>query len=189
MILNKAWVAVLAGLFSGVLGAQQLQTDPNGYFSIVVPAALLPCDLAPGSLSCPSSNPALTITTANVPAGASVELMALNAEDSVRKRPNFKMLNKEVISVDGNKVIVQTMTFNNLGNVTLPVVVRTVDAVLGTKTFELEVACNQSNCGGFLDAFDEAIQSLHMAKNGQKLKTERTSSMGGLQNWLKGFTF
>lgn len=171
------------------LFAQQLQTDPNGSFSIVIPGALLPCDLGPGSLACPSNNPSLTITVRNVPAGASVELMALNAEDAIHKKPNFKVISKEVISIDSNKAIVQTMTFNNLGNVTLPVVVRTVDAVLGTKTFELEVACNQSTCGGQLDAFDEAVASLHLATTSQRLKKSAKSSTGTLQNWLKGFKF
>ena len=169
--------------------AQQLQTDPNGSFSIVIPGALLPCDLGPGSLACPSNNPSLTITVTDVSAGASVELMALNAEDAINKKPQFKVVRKEVISIDTNKAIVQTMTFNNLGNVTLPVVVRTVDSVLGTKAFELEVACNQSTCGDFLDAFDEAIASLHLAKKGQGLKKSGKSSTGTLQNWLKGFTF
>ena len=155
----------------------------------MIPNALLPCDLGPGSLTCPSGNPSLTITVTDVAVGASVELMALNAEDSINKKPNFKVIKKEFISVDGNKTIVQTMTFNNLGNVTLPVIVRNVDSVLGTKAFELEVACNQSTCGGLLDAFDEAIASLHLASKAQKLKQAKTSSMGGMQNWLKGFKF
>lgn len=172
-----------------MLLAQQLQIDPNGSFSLVIPNALLPCDLGPGSLACPSGSPALTITVTNVAAGASVELMALNAEDSISKKPNFKVIKKETIWVDSNKAIVQTMTFNNLGNVTLPVVVRSVDSVLGTKAFELEVACNQNSCGGLLDAFDEAIASLHLATKSQKLKQAKKSSMGGMQNWLKGFKF
>ncbi|MEI6805551.1 MAG: hypothetical protein WCK49_03480 [Myxococcaceae bacterium] len=176
-------------LLSPVLTAQQLQIDPNGSFSIVIPNALLPCDLGPGSLACPTGNPALTITVSNVAAGASVELMALNAEDAIHKKPNFKVIKKEIISVDSNKTIVQTMTFNNLGNVALPVLVRTVDSVLGTKAFELQVACNQSTCGGLLDAFDEAIASLHLAQSGHKLKQAKTSSMDGMQNWLKGFKF
>jgi hypothetical protein len=176
-------------LLAPVLTAQQLQIDPNGSFSIMIPNALLPCDLGPGSLVCPRTNPALTITITNVAAGASVELMALNAEDVIHKKPNFKIIKKETIFVDSNKTIVQTMTFNNLGNVTLPVVVRSVDSVLGTKAFELEVACNQSTCGGLLDAFDEAIMSLHLAQAGSKLQQTKTSSTGSMQNWLKGFKF
>lgn len=169
--------------------AQQLQVDPAGTFSIVIPDALLPCDLGPGSLVCPSGNPSLTIIVKDVAAGASVELMALNAQDALINKPKFKVIKKEVISVDSYKTIVQTMTFNNLGNVTLPVVVRTVDSVVGTKAFELEVACNQSTCGKLVDAFDEAVRSLHLAKTGQKLQKSKKSSTGGLQDWLKGFKF
>lgn len=176
-------------LLSSFALAQQLQTDPNGNFSMVIPGALLPCDLGPGSLACPSGNPALTITVTDVPAGSSVILMALNAEDEIHKKPNFKMVKKESISIDTNLAIVQTMTFNNLGNVTLPVVVRTIDSVLGTKAFELEVACNQNTCGDLLEAFDEAIRSLHLSQPGQKLKSSQTGSMGNLKNWLKGFQF
>lgn len=177
------------------LFAQQLQVDPNKNFSIVIPGVLLPCDLGPGSLACPSGNPSLTIKVIDIPDGApadssgALSLMALNATEIIENKPNFKLIKKETISVDSNQAIVQTMTFNNLGNVTLPVIVRTVNAVLGTKAFELEVACNQSTCGGLLGAFDEAIMSLHLAKKGQKLLQKNASSMGGLQNWLKGFEF
>ncbi len=185
--MRKLFVCFL--VLAPALLAQQLQVDPNGSFSIVIPGALLPCDLGPGSLACPSENPALTITVKDVPAGASVKLMALNAEDSLIKKPRFKMIKKEPVSIDTNTTIVQTMTFNNLSNVTLPVVVRTVDSVLGTKAFELEVACNQSTCRNLMDAFDEAIQSLHLAKKGQPLRQEKTGSVGGLQDLLKGLKF
>lgn len=176
-------------IFTVGVQAQQLQTDPNGNFSIVAPAALLPCDLGPGSLACPSGNPVLTISVKDVPAGASVKLMALNAEEILEKKPTFRMIKKETVSIDGNIAIVQTMTFNNLANVTLPVVIRTVDAVLGTKAFELEVACSQSTCGQMMDAFDQAIASLHLSKSGQKLKQEKPGSMGGLKDLMNGLKF
>src|SRR3989338_4266513 len=104
--------------FSSFASAQQLQTDPGGSFSIVTPGVLLPCDLGPGRLACPASNPVLTITVQTVGAGADVRLMALNAEEAIEKKPNFKMVAQENIVIDGNPVIVQTMTFNNLANVT-----------------------------------------------------------------------
>jgi hypothetical protein len=190
----RTWFAFFL-TFAPILTAGQLQVDPAGSFSIVIPEALLPCDLSPGSLTCPSGNPSLTIKVSDIPGGAPLKpegalaLMALNAAEPIQKKPNFKIIKEEVISVDNNKAIVQTMTFNNLGNVTLPVVVRTVNSVLGAKAFELEVACNQSTCGQLLDVFDEAVMSLHLAKKGQKLLLKSKSSMGGLQDWLKGFKF
>lgn len=185
--MKKVFLGLLVAMGAS---AQQLQVDPAGNFSIVIPASLLPCDLAAGSLACPSKNPLLTVTIANVQAGSSVDLMALNAEDSIRDKQNFRMVNKETIWVDDNKVIVQTMTFNNLGNVTLPVVVRVEDAVLGTKAFELKVACNQQNCPKLLGSFDEAMNSLHLAQKGQTLRKEKSQgSTDGIKGMLKSFRF
>ncbi|MES2504023.1 MAG: hypothetical protein V4534_04010 [Myxococcota bacterium] len=185
------YVRALLGclLVSVTLHADEMQVDPAGSFSILIPSALLPCALSAGSLACPVNNSALTIQVQKAPSsGASAALMALNAEDSVSSKPNFRMVKKETVSIDGTKTIVQTMTFNNLGNVTLPVMVRTVNAVLGNKTFELEVACNQSTCGGLVDAFDQALASLHLAKPGQKLKSNKASG-SGLQNLFGNFSF
>ncbi len=170
------------------LGAE-LQTDPAGTFSILVPGALLPCALAPGQLACPASNPALTISTKNTTAGASVALMALNAEDAIQNKPQFKMVKKETVMLDGYKAIVQTMTFNNLSNVTLPVMIRTLSVVAGTKAISVEMACNQSTCEQLIPGFDEAIQSLHLAAPGKTLKGSSESSGMNMQNFLKGFKF
>lgn len=170
---------------------QQLYVDPNKSFSIMIPPVLLPCELSGGRLACPSENPALSISVKDVPLGSSVELMALNAEDALMNKQNFKIVGKpEILNVDGNKVVVTTMTFNNLGNVTLPVVVRVENAVLGTKAFELQVACNQHSCPQLLGAFDDAMASLHLARKDQALKKDTKKNTGfGLQDWLKDFKF
>lgn len=178
---------ILFFLLAFALHADELQVDPNGYFSIAVPSVMLPCTLEVGTLACPSNEPVLTIQTQDAPPGAHVGLMALNAEDSIRSKPGFKMIKKETVAIDGNTAIVQTMTFNNLSNVTLPVMVRTIDAVLGAKTFELEVACNQSTCAELMGAFDQAINSLHLAQNGQKLMKAKAST--GIDGLLGNFKF
>ena len=175
-------------LLSLSLNADELQVDPSGYFSIMIPTALLPCDLSPGNLRCPGTKTALSIQVSDVGENASVELMALNAEDALSMKPNFKMVQNETVSIDNNKVVVQTMTYNNLGNVTLPVMIRSMDSILGTKSFELQVGCNQSTCGALMGAFDAAIQSLHLAGKGQKLKQEAVSG-NGLQNLFGNFKF
>ncbi|MBL4817673.1 MAG: hypothetical protein JKY15_00390, partial [Deltaproteobacteria bacterium] len=132
-----------------------------------------------GELNCPSKNPVLTIRVKKAPAkNPSVEMMALNAEDAISSKPQYKLLKKETGKLDGHKAIFLTMTFNNLGNVTLPVQVRTVSVALEHMSLELEAACNQSNCKELIPAFEEAIQSLHVADKGQKLK--ESSDSGGL---------
>jgi hypothetical protein len=180
---------IALSLLSAIALAGELQVDPAGTFSILVPSALLPCTLSPGQLACPASNPALTISTKDTSLGASVALMALNAEDAIQNKPQFKMVRKESVMLDGYKAIVQTMTFNNLSNVTLPVMVRTLSAVAGTKAVSVEMACNQNSCEQLIPGFDEAIQSLHLAAPGKKLKGNSESSGMSLQNLLKGFKF
>lgn len=176
-------------LASFSLLAGELQVDPAGTFSISIPGALLPCTLSAGQLACPSGNSSLTITVRTVQENASLALMALNAEDTMRNKPQYKMLKQETVTIDGYKAIFQTMTFNNLSNVMLPVMVRTIDAIAGTKAVELQVACNQSTCSKLIGAFDEAIETLHLAKPGQKLRSSSESSGMDLQNWLNGFKF
>ena len=179
----------ILSLVSYTLAAGGLEVDPAGVFSILVPDALLPCALSSGQLACPASNPSLTITTKTTSPGASVALMALNAEDGIQNKPNFKMVRKETVMIDGYKAIVQTMTFNNLSNTTLPVMVRTVSAVVGSNAVSVEMACNQNTCEQLIPGFDQAIQSLHLAGPGKKLKASTESSGVGLQNLLKGFRF
>src|SRR3989338_10707265 len=79
-------LAMTTIILSAPLSAQQLQTDPGGTFSIVTPGVLLPCNLNQGYLDCPANNPVLTIRVQTVKPGASVELMALNAEETLEKK-------------------------------------------------------------------------------------------------------
>jgi len=136
MSLRSALVAVIAG--ASLLGSTAVRADdlanvlvgrvdkplidPAGFYAVVLPAGF-DCEATPRRVRCQGNRGVqslLTIDVLDVPQSASVELLMLNQMDAFKKKPHFKLLNKKNLSIDGQKALMATYTFDHFGNVQLP---------------------------------------------------------------------
>jgi hypothetical protein len=111
--------------------------DPAGFFSVVIPGGF-DCQARPRKVSCTGNRgvqAALTIDVVDVPASASVELFVLNQTDVYKKKPHFKKLGEQRLTIDGTKALLATFTYDHFGNVEYSVGAQALYLVKSTKAY------------------------------------------------------
>jgi hypothetical protein len=125
-------------LFQNLVGhAQKPLVDPAGFFSVVIPSGF-DCQAAPRKVSCQGNRGVqslLTIDVVDVPSSASVELFVLNQGDAFKKKPHYRKLGEKKFTLDGQRAVLASFTFDHFGNVEYPVGVQALYLVKNTKAF------------------------------------------------------
>jgi hypothetical protein len=113
--------------------------DQDGFFSIVLPSGF-DCEVSPRRAECKSNRgveAVLQVRVHDVPPSASVDLVMLNALDTYKKKPHFRLLHKKKQRLDGTPAIVARMAYDHHGNVEYPVGVQVLYMVRKTKAYEI----------------------------------------------------
>ena len=125
-------------LFQNLVGrVNKPLLDPAGFFAVVLPAGF-DCEAQPRHVRCLGNRGVqalLTIDVVDVPTSASVELLLLNQMDTYQKKPHFKLLAKKKFSIDGQRALLASFTFDHFGNVQLPGGAQAVYLVKNTKAY------------------------------------------------------
>lgn len=130
--------ATAEDLLEGLTGRQQKPViDPAGFFSVVLPSGF-DCDAAPRKIRCQSNRGVqgtLTIDVIDVPLSATVELFALNQRDAYKKKPHFRSLHEQKMTIDGAKALLASYTYDHNGNVELGVGAQVLYLVRPSKAY------------------------------------------------------
>ena len=141
--------------------------DPAGYFKVIVPLRYFSCRLAPKDLNCTGLLPTkatVSIKIKEVPREATVGIIALSQIESVESESHFKKLASQKTTIDGMEAMIQSFTYDNLQNVSLPVWVQVID-ILQPKTLAvLQITCFARDCSDYGSAMNEIRQSFHMTR-------------------------
>jgi hypothetical protein len=125
-------------LFQSLVGrVNKPLLDPAGYFAVVLPAGF-DCEASPRRVRCQGNRGVqslLTIDVVDVPASASVELLLLNQMDAYQKKPHFKLLSQKKLTIDGQRALFASFTFDHFGNVQLPGGAQALYLVKNTKAY------------------------------------------------------
>lgn len=139
-VVGLAGAAHAQDVFEGLIGRQQKPLiDPAGFFAVLLPSGF-DCQAAPRKVRCHSNRGVagnLEIDVVDVPASASVELFVLNQSDIYKKKPHFRLLAQQKLTVDGARALLATYTWDHNGNVELPRVAQALYVVKPSKAYVL----------------------------------------------------
>jgi hypothetical protein len=177
----------MAALIPGLGDAPAPLVDPAGFFSVIVSPQYFACKIAAKSLTCVGVLPTkakLSVQISDVPSEATVALVALNQSEALESNTRFKQLSMQKTTIDQMPAIIQTFTYDELGNITLPVWIQYIDILQPKKLAVLSVSCASSTCSEYAPALNQIRQSFRMAplsKTGQPEKRKLTKKSSGSQ--------
>ena len=140
--------------------------DKEGYFAVIIPSGF-DCQARARKVACTGNRGVqaiLTIDVVDVPASASVELFLLNQMDVFKKKEHFKLLNKKTLSLDGQKALLATFTFDHFGNVRLPGGAQALYMVKGTKAYVIHFEGRADQFGVHQKDLEELYASFKTAR-------------------------
>ncbi len=140
--------------------------DKEGYFAVIIPSGF-DCQAKPRKVACTGNRGVqsiLTIDVVDVPASATVELFLLNQMDVFKKKEHFKLLNKKTLSLDGQKALLATFTFDHFGNVRLPGGAQALYMVKNTKAYVIHFEGRADQFGVHQKDLEELYASFKTAR-------------------------
>ena len=138
LLLFSAPAVAADDVLQGLFGRQQKPLiDPAGYFAVVLPPGF-DCQASPRKVRCTGNRGVqaiVTIDVIDVPPSATVELFLLNQMDAFKKKEHFKLLAQKKQSLDGQKALLASYTFDHFGSVQLPGFAQGLYMVKSTKAY------------------------------------------------------
>jgi hypothetical protein len=154
---------VLQGLF----GRQQKPfIDPAGYFAVVLPPGF-DCQASSRKVRCTGNRGVqsiVTIDVIDVPASATVELFLLNQMDAFKKKEHFKLLAQKKQTLDGQKALLASYTFDHFGSVQLPGFAQGLYMVKSTKAYVIHYEGRADQVAVHKSDLDELYASFRSAR-------------------------
>lgn len=178
---SRLAVLALLALFVGALPAAAINpldligkapkpvVGPEGLYRVIIPGGFT-CEEGTKEkreIKCTGTRgpqAALFIQVLDVPDSATVELVALNEMDRLKKKPHFKHLDSRSQKIDGSPARLEKFTYDYLGNVEHPVAVQALYLVRKNKLYVLHFESRLNQFGAYVRDLIELYGTFKPAK-------------------------